>query len=224
MPFSNGTFVRVLQRCPARTPVVAIAMTRVGPALSRCVAGKVQPLRPLGSSLLTGKILDLVGSLIGVLLGFLLLNVWGNGREQRRKAFPLDHYLLSQVENIGSLVHESIMALLHGFAPSESEQAAEIDRVVGQNNDKLYNISKAVVASLEGSRDASDRTKYGFRVFRTHLKPDIDELKSRRWRELRPQTEEVLRLLARLGGNAQELGSYLRGDKDDFTPHNSSSR
>jgi hypothetical protein len=210
--------VRVLPRSPARPPVVLIASPLVGLASSVCGPEKVQPFRPLDPSLLANKILDLAASLIVVLFGFFLLNVCWNRREQRRKASPLEHYLLTQIEYIGRLVHESIMALLQGFAPSEYEPMAEIDRVVEQNIDKLYTISQAVVASLEGSGDASDRAKYGFRAFRTHMEPDIDDLKSRCGRELRPQTEEMLRLLGRLGRNAQELGSYLRGDKDDFSP------
>ncbi|KAF0108532.1 MAG: hypothetical protein FD146_418 [Anaerolineaceae bacterium] len=166
-------------------------------------------------SIFINRIFDAFLQIVVIAFGFLLLDVWWKRKEERKKALPFEEYLLSQVEYIGRLAHESRQKIESMHTEENPEWVEQRDEIIRQNIRRLEIISKTVSYILGENRSISVSTTKGFAYFLSTIAPIIQELSECSKREIQAQIAVFKELLSNLGQKAEETGNYLREDKND---------
>jgi hypothetical protein len=156
------------------------------------------------------KIFDTFLQIVVIAFGFILLDVWWSRKEERRKSLPFEEFLLSQIEYIGRLAHESRQKIELVHTENTTEWITQRDELIKQNISRLDTISKTVASILGENKSLSISTVTGFTNFLSSIAPIIQELVECNKREIQVQIDVLKVLFSNLGKKAEEIGNYLR--------------
>lgn len=172
------------------------------------------PLPPFDLSIFINKLFDTGLEIIVLVVGFVLLNVYWNRREENRKSAPYYEYFKSQIEFIEKT--SSIMSELahQSFSPEKHDEVSKRNSSIKKEIERLEVIKNAIEKVITAGYEKLDsRTAKGFAYYQTYIEPIVEKIIQNQHAEIQPSLVVLDSYFKELEKLAKQIIKNFKEDK-----------